>query len=309
LLTWTTAHRTVAHLGQSLIWTILLTGQLLTWDNCSLGTVARLGQLLAWDSCSTDSCSLGQCSPDVCSIMAVTSEKFNTARKIKLSDIAEEEDLLNSLNSRLSSSASSSGDVAPPPLCGNSTCVCVCVCEEDNSVPVFKDGGGKENATTSQQDAHDGKHQTIHKTSQEDSQSSTSTTTIAETSPFIENIFKDMLKGISDSKISMVRTGTNVPSSIISENNSENNSGNNSGVGGNTSSGLENERSKDLKRLLHLTQQLDYFIEMMCKIESSDAEDTYSVIVLYEKLIFDLKTEIASLTKRLNIVQTIVTKK
>ena len=132
---------------------------------------------------------------------------------------------------------------------------------------------------------------------------------INDKSAYIENVFKCMLRGISDSKLSMVknRVGDDTPPSITELREGEPGA---TGAGG-REQGVTETRTEVISpevKIVKLIQNLDYFIDIVCSIKSSDAKDTYSIIVLYEKLIFDLKSEIFSLTKSLAIYKTIVGK-
>jgi hypothetical protein len=128
---------------------------------------------------------------------------------------------------------------------------------------------------------------------------------INDKSAYIEDVFKCMLRGISNSKLSMVKNGFDAPSSITEL--EEGQEGSERVVVTQQSSSTDTI-SPEVK-IIKLIQNLDYFIDIICSIKSSDAKDTYSIIVLYEKLIFDLKSEISSLSKSLMIYKTIVGKK
>jgi len=99
-----------------------------------------------------------------------------------------------------------------------------------------------------------------------------------------------------------VKSGRNTPSSITELQEGE------AGDGVMTSQDNSDVISPEVK-IVKLIENLDYFIDIVCSIRSSDARDTYSIIVLYEKLIFDLKSEIRSLSKSLMIYNTIVGRK
>lgn len=160
---------------------------------------------------------------------------------------------------------------------------------------------------------------------------------INESSEYIEEVFKCILRGISNSKLKMVKTGTNAPSILevveeeaeeeddkeIDENKKQEKGEQEPEKGeqeqeenalvltseNNNISKSTDTKADNMTTLVQLVKKLDYFIDIMCNIKSEDAKDMYSVIVLYEKMIFDLRSEISSLSKSLNIYETIIGKK
>lgn len=135
---------------------------------------------------------------------------------------------------------------------------------------------------------------------------------ISDKSAYIEDVFKCMLRGISNSKLNIVKNNWGAPSSITELDDETKDLDDDSGD--KEDGVIISESSCDTMpitpemKIRQLIRNLDYFIDILCSIKSSDAKDTYSIIVLYEKLIFDIKSEISSLSKSLKIYQTIVGK-
>jgi len=130
---------------------------------------------------------------------------------------------------------------------------------------------------------------------------------INDESGLIEDAFKCMLRGISNTKLNMVRGGTNTPSVLapIEEENEDDDVSDNANDLVLSDSGT----TTDMNTIAKLVEKLNYFIDAMCSIDSTDAKDMYSIIVLYEKMIFDLKSEISSLSNSLEIYETILGEK
>merc|ERR1712227_552552 len=118
---------------------------------------------------------------------------------------------------------------------------------------------------------------------------------------YIEEFFRCMIRGISNSKLSMVESGTKNSSIPEVEENDVSD----------TKDDLVLSRNDigSANDLSIMMQKLDYFIDIMCNLKDNDTKDSYSIIVLYEKMVFDLKSEIASLRNRLKIHQTIMGRK
>jgi len=135
---------------------------------------------------------------------------------------------------------------------------------------------------------------------------------INDKSAYIEEVFKCMLRGISNSKLNIVKNNWGAPSSITELDDETKDLDDDSGD--KEDGVILSESSCDTMpmtpemKIRQLIRNLDYFIDILCSIKSSDAKDTYSIIVLYEKLIFDIKSEISSLSKSLKIYQTIIGK-
>lgn len=140
---------------------------------------------------------------------------------------------------------------------------------------------------------------------------------INDKSAYIEEVFKCMLRGISNSKLNIVKNNwsTTPQLSSVTElddetDNLDDDSGNKDDdvpLPGTSETTVATTMTPEMK-IRELVRNLDYFIDILCSIKSSDASDTYSIIVLYEKLIFDIKSEISSLSKSLKIYRTIVGK-
>lgn len=141
---------------------------------------------------------------------------------------------------------------------------------------------------------------------------------INDKSAYIEDVFKCMLRGISNSKLNIVKNNCWGTLSSITELDDETDSLDDDSGNKDDGAPLDgaalpgtSETSVAITpemKIRQLIRNLDYFIDILCSIKSSDAKDTYSIIVLYEKLIFDIKSEISSLSKSLKIYRTIVGK-
>ena len=114
---------------------------------------------------------------------------------------------------------------------------------------------------------------------------------------YIEGVFKCMIREISNSKLNMVKNGAKIPSIYDDDNDDDKNKR------------ALIHRTNSSVDVINMIQNLDYFVDILFNIKSSDVKETFNIIVLYERMIFDLRSEISSLKNRLKIFKTILAKR
>ena len=125
---------------------------------------------------------------------------------------------------------------------------------------------------------------------------------------FIQNTFRLILRGITNSKLQLTKKECERGKKDIKD--EEEDEEEDEDMVDMNAELIQSHKTvgnlRDLMGMVDLMGQLDFFIDVMCGLNGgSSSKDTYSVIVLYEKLVCDLKAEISSLSQRLSVYETI----
>lgn len=120
---------------------------------------------------------------------------------------------------------------------------------------------------------------------------------------FIEGLFRCLIREISNSKLNMVKNSCEPMDSRVKKN-----SFSSCSVVQRTNKNIDNEIMTRAD-VINMIKNLDYFIDVMVNLKSTDVKETFNIIILYERMVFDIKSEISSLKNRLKIFRTILTKR
>ena len=127
---------------------------------------------------------------------------------------------------------------------------------------------------------------------------------------FIQNTFRLILRGITNSKLQLTKKECERGKKDIKDEEDEEEEEEEEDEVDMNAELMQSHKTvgnlRDLMGMVDLMGQLDFFIDVMCGLNGgSSSKDTYSIIVLYEKLVGDLKAEISSLSQRLSVYETI----